>query len=161
MVLRGARNLACGSVLFPVVLSVRDLGEHGCGEELFQDGAVGGCSNGVGIGRRVGEDDACAFEAGGLDRVDGEAGVVEGAEAVGGDDHHGQFEFSGEVAEVVVSEDRDAPAADAFDQDARVAMREQREGLADEGEVDRAVLDECGRVGRGGWTEPDGVDVVE
>lgn len=127
---------------------------------MFEHGAVGGCG-GVGFGGDIVEDDAGAFEAAGVDGLDGEEGVAEGAEAVCGDDEDGEGHFGGHVGDGIIAKDGGEPAADALDDDGAALGADAGEAVADLVEVGEAVFDDRCGVRGGGKAEPDRVDVIE
>ena len=139
---------------------MHDFGEDGDIEHGLEDEGVGDGGEVAGVCGVV-EDNACAGEAAVLDGADGEDGVVEGAEAVVGDDDDGEIEESGEVGHGAAFGERDFPAAGAFDEDAVVLGGEFGPRGEDGGVVEGVVFEEGGGHGREGLAVGDRVDEVE
>ena len=122
-------------------------------------GVVGvvGLGDEVGVGWEFVDDEAGDGEIALADGVDGEEGLVDGAQVGGGDEEDGEAEDGGEVGDhevglggIRVVVEGDVPSAGAFDEEEVSVLLPEVEGGGDAGPVGGALIDLGGEVGGDG-----------
>ena len=91
-------------------------------------------------------DDARQGDSAGLERLQGEQGVVYGAEPAACDEHGGPAHLSGEVGGEDVSSERHEESAGRLHEDYLAARCARRDGAPDRGEVHLAPLERGGEL---------------
>jgi hypothetical protein len=142
-------------------VALKDFGKDGgVGEGLAEDLGIGD-GGGIEFVLKMVENEAGEGQALASYSLDGEQGMIEGAEAVGNDEEDGEIEGEGEVGDGLVLGERDFPAAQAFDEDDLGGGGEFLVGGLDGREIDGSIGELGGGEGGDGGGIENGIDEAD